>query len=158
MSREWRTAGWLQPDVNECHVMFSETTATTPGWKGSAAVLGSVPFATKYSWTLGAGRTVGAAEGEAGAGVGVSDGVGLGVSDGVGVGVSEGVAEGTAVVAPAAVTVLIAARPTDPIAAPANTTTKATAARSLMRLRSFEAAEFIFEDLPRWAPVRWPDD
>jgi hypothetical protein len=142
--------------------MFSETTATTPGWKGSAAVLGSVPFATKYSWTLGAGRTVGAAEGEAGAGVGVSDGLGLGVSEGLGLGVSEGasegVAEGVAVVAPAAVTVLIAARPTDPIAAPANTTTKATAARSRMRLRSFEAAEFIFEDLPQWALVLWPGD
>jgi hypothetical protein len=146
--------------------MFSETTATTPGWKGSAAVLGSVPFATKYSWTLGAGRTVGAAEGEAGAGVGVSDGLGLGVSEGLGLDASEGVAEGASegasegvvVVAPAAVTVLIAARPTDPIAAPANTTTKATAARSRMRLRSFEAAEFIFEDLPRWALVLWPGD
>jgi hypothetical protein len=138
--------------------MFSETTATTPGWKGSAAVLGSVPFATKYSWTLGAGRAVGAAEGEAGTGVGVSDGVGLGVSEGLGLGVSEGVAEGAAVVPPSAVTVLIAARPSDPIAAPARTTTRATTARSRMRLRSFEAAEFIFEDLPRWAPVLWPGD
>ena len=160
LSREKRTAGRLQPEVTECHVMFSEATATTPGWKGSAAVAGSVPFATKYSCTPGAGFEVGDVEGEGGAVVGVSDGVGMGVSDGVGIGVSDGAAvvasEGPDVVAAPARAVLSVATATEPTAALPNMTTKPTAARSRIRLCGFAAAEFIFVALPRCALPPWP--
>jgi hypothetical protein len=135
--------------------MFSEATATTPGWKGSAAVAGSVPFATKYSWTLGAGFGVGDAEGEGGTGVGVSDGEGIGVSDGLGIALSDGAAvgasEGLDVAADPAVAVLSVATATEPIAALPNMTTRPTAARSRIRLFGFAAAEFIFVALPRFA-------
>jgi hypothetical protein len=44
-----RTTGLLQPLDADCQAMFSETIATTPGWNGSAALLGSVPDATRCS-------------------------------------------------------------------------------------------------------------
>jgi hypothetical protein len=68
-----RTAGLLQPLPGAHQLTCSVTTATTPGWNGSAAVLGSVPAATANSWTLGAGRGVGTG---VAAGVGVTVGVG----------------------------------------------------------------------------------
>ena len=54
--------------------MFSEATATTPAWKGSAATLGSVPWATKDS------RTIGACAEVAAAGVGIRPKVGAAVA------------------------------------------------------------------------------
>jgi hypothetical protein len=72
--------------------MFSEITATVPGWNGSAALPGSVPAVTRYSLACGTGRGVGE-----GLGVGSGVGVGVGVEMGVGIGVGASVGEGLGV-------------------------------------------------------------
>lgn len=84
-----RTAGRLQPLDADCQAMFSETIATTPGWNGSAALLGSVPDATRCSVTCGAGGSVGEGVG-LGVGTGVGSGVAVAEGDGLGVGWSVG--------------------------------------------------------------------
>jgi hypothetical protein len=104
---ETRTAGLLQPLDAECQVMFSDTIATTPGRNGSAALLGSVPAATRRSATCGVGGSVG--EGE-GLGVGLGVGGDVVVETGDELGVVRGVGLGVAV-ACAVKTVLIATVP-----------------------------------------------
>jgi hypothetical protein len=71
-SLETRIVGTLQPAVGELMKTFWVATARTPGLNGSAAIVGSVPFATKYSWTVGVGNGVGTADGVAGATEGVA--------------------------------------------------------------------------------------
>jgi hypothetical protein len=60
--RETLIAGLLQPWFTSKTNGFAEATATIPGRDGSAATLGSIPLATKYSRTCGAGGEVGLGE------------------------------------------------------------------------------------------------
>ena len=146
-SFEMRTAGRLQPFLGVDQKTFSDTTATTPGWNGSAALLGSEPGATGYSWMAGAGRGVGTGVG-VGDGVGVGMGVGLGDGDGEGLGVGSGVGVGDGV-ADAAPMVAIATEPT----AAATTTREAmtsapNASFKTRRRRPFGAAVLTSAPLP----------
>jgi hypothetical protein len=129
----------LQPDFEVFMKMYSDTTATTPGWNGSAEIAGSVPLATKNSRTLGAGRGVDVGAGVAGSTPGVAmDAVAdAGAADGV-------TPDGPEVAAAAvvlALTTVTATSASEPITRPA--TTRPAIARTRIRRCGFASVPSV---------------